>query len=363
MEIKLGDNIRRLRKEAGLTQEQLAEAMGVTTGAVYKWESGKATPELELLVEIAEFFETSVDALLDYGWEKLSMGKTVKRLRRFIVDRELEEGRRFAEKALQKFSNSFDVVYNSAVAYFLSPDLKCLPRAVELFEKAIDLIDQNTNDEVSAVAIQANIAACYYRMGRRDEAVALLKKHNVNGMNNAAIGLMLSNDAQKAEEALEYLSASLGGCYSQLFNTCIGYANAYGVQGKTEKVTELILWLHELGKGLRDTTVINWIDRGDVKLFLILAEMDYRRGDEQGALDWLTRAKRSALKFDSAPDYHMGAGLKFYHGNENATAYDDLGETAMEMIENHMSEDEDGKNLLPLWEKLCAEESMQHGEL
>ena len=40
MEIRLGENIRTLRKAAGLTQEALAEALGVTTGAVYKWESG-----------------------------------------------------------------------------------------------------------------------------------------------------------------------------------------------------------------------------------------------------------------------------------------------------------------------------------
>lgn len=50
-----------------LTLERLAEALGVTAGAVYKWESGKAMPELGMLVEIAAFFETSVDALLNYG--------------------------------------------------------------------------------------------------------------------------------------------------------------------------------------------------------------------------------------------------------------------------------------------------------
>ena len=80
MQIRLGQNIRKLRKEAGYTQEQLAEALGVTTGAVYKWESDRAVPELELLVEIAEFFETSVDALLNYGWEKRSMGQAAQRL-------------------------------------------------------------------------------------------------------------------------------------------------------------------------------------------------------------------------------------------------------------------------------------------
>lgn len=356
MEIRLGENIRRLRKENGLTQEQLAEAMGVTTGAVYKWESCKATPELELLVELAEFFETSVDALLDYGWEKLSMGRAVEKLCRFIMDKKQEEGMRFAEKALRKYPNSFDVVYHSARVYFLSREQRDMPRAVELYEKAIDLIDQNTSKEVNALTIQNDIASCCYRMGRRDEAVEILKKNNVNGMNNAAIGLMLSDDAQRTEEALEYLTAALGACYSQLYNTCIGYANAYGAQGKTEKVTELILWLYELGNGLRDTTVVNWMDRGNVCLFLILAEMDNRRGDERGARDWLVKAKESALKFDSAPNYRSGAGLRFYHGNEKATSYDDMGETAVDIIKNHMADDGEGRALRPLWEELCREE-------
>ncbi len=40
MELTLSKNIRTLRKERNLTQEQFAEVMGVTTGAVHKWESG-----------------------------------------------------------------------------------------------------------------------------------------------------------------------------------------------------------------------------------------------------------------------------------------------------------------------------------
>ena len=40
MEIKLAESIRTFRKERSLTQEQLAEVLGVTVGAVYKWEAG-----------------------------------------------------------------------------------------------------------------------------------------------------------------------------------------------------------------------------------------------------------------------------------------------------------------------------------
>ena len=55
-----------LRKERSMTQEQLAEAMGVTIGAVSKWENALSNPDLYLIVELAQFFEVSEDTgLLD----------------------------------------------------------------------------------------------------------------------------------------------------------------------------------------------------------------------------------------------------------------------------------------------------------
>ena len=44
--MNLQDNIKNCRKAMGFTQEQLAEAMGVTVGAVSKWESGQSLPDL-----------------------------------------------------------------------------------------------------------------------------------------------------------------------------------------------------------------------------------------------------------------------------------------------------------------------------
>ena len=66
MKLSLSENIRSFRKQRKMTQEKLAEALGVTVGAVYKWESGQSQPELNLLVEMADFFDISVDALLGY---------------------------------------------------------------------------------------------------------------------------------------------------------------------------------------------------------------------------------------------------------------------------------------------------------
>ena len=73
MKLSLAENIRTLRKQRKLTQEKLAEALGVTVGAVYKWESGQSQPELNLLVEMADFFDTSVDVLLGYRMKDNSL--------------------------------------------------------------------------------------------------------------------------------------------------------------------------------------------------------------------------------------------------------------------------------------------------
>ena len=67
MKHSLAKNIRAFRRDASLTQEQLAQAMGVTVGAVSKWESGSSVPDLALIIDLASYFSTSVDVLLGYS--------------------------------------------------------------------------------------------------------------------------------------------------------------------------------------------------------------------------------------------------------------------------------------------------------
>ncbi len=64
MKLKLGENLRRLRKERELTQEQFADALGVSFQAVSRWENGTAYPDMELLPCLSSFFGVSVDTLL-----------------------------------------------------------------------------------------------------------------------------------------------------------------------------------------------------------------------------------------------------------------------------------------------------------
>ena len=59
-----GKNLTRYRRAAGLTQEALAEALGVSRQAVGKWEAGAAYPEAEKLPPLADMLHCSLDALL-----------------------------------------------------------------------------------------------------------------------------------------------------------------------------------------------------------------------------------------------------------------------------------------------------------
>ena len=139
MELTLSQNIRKLRKERKMTQEQLAEVLGVTVGAVYKWESGLSVPELTLIVKMADFFDVSVDMLLGHKMKDNSLESVLERLTEYWSTMDpmaLTE----AEKALGKYPNSFQVVFYSAIVYFafgsVSLDRNQLERSLDLLKQS-----------------------------------------------------------------------------------------------------------------------------------------------------------------------------------------------------------------------------------
>ena len=68
----LGERIKNQRSRAGLSQERVAELVGVSRQSVTKWESGQSAPSTENLFRLAEIFGTTVDMLLDIPDEKNS---------------------------------------------------------------------------------------------------------------------------------------------------------------------------------------------------------------------------------------------------------------------------------------------------
>ncbi len=71
MEMTIGRNIKRLRTEKNITQEQLSEAMNVTCAAVSKWERCETYPDITLLQPLAYYFGVTIDELMGYNQEKI----------------------------------------------------------------------------------------------------------------------------------------------------------------------------------------------------------------------------------------------------------------------------------------------------
>ena len=65
MDMTIGKRIAHLRKEKGLTQEELAQHMGISPQAVSKWENDQTCPDISALPKLARLFDVTVDELLE----------------------------------------------------------------------------------------------------------------------------------------------------------------------------------------------------------------------------------------------------------------------------------------------------------
>ena len=113
MTIYFNENFKKLRKGRNMTQEQIAEVLSVSPQAVSRWETGATYPDIALLPSIAEFFETTVDALLGTGKARakeridgfLHHGKEL------LEANELTEATDMMRSAVREFPNSFELQY------------------------------------------------------------------------------------------------------------------------------------------------------------------------------------------------------------------------------------------------------------
>ena len=72
---KIGQFLKSLRKEKGLTQEQFAEIVNVSNRTVSRWENGNNMPDLDILIEISDFYEIELRELLDGERKSEEMNK------------------------------------------------------------------------------------------------------------------------------------------------------------------------------------------------------------------------------------------------------------------------------------------------
>ena len=165
MELHLNENIKKYRKKRGMTKEQLSEAMGVSVGAVSKWESGQMNPEIGMIVRIADFFELSVDSLLGYSYRSRNLSDTLNLIKSLSNKKDYSAVKDEIFKALLKYPNDFDIVYQSGITLsnlgWEREDKEAVAQSLVLLEHSCSLIEQNSNPDISIGSIKAGLQLFY----------------------------------------------------------------------------------------------------------------------------------------------------------------------------------------------------------
>ena len=132
----LAENLRELRLGKGMTQEELAEALHVTSQSVSKWERGETYPDITLLPGLANLFGTSLDALV--GMDKMrgeeACYKIHGRANRLMKEGNLSEGEQVYREALKLFPDKAEMLLGLAAVLAMEGKAK---EAVLFAEKGL----------------------------------------------------------------------------------------------------------------------------------------------------------------------------------------------------------------------------------
>ena len=179
MEMNIGTNVKRLRLAKGMTQEQLASLLSVSTAAVSKWEARNTYPDVTLLFPLAELFGVTIDELLGYDEAKAKAD----------VDAILSEYRNLGvagnfaarEKLIRQARKKYPHDYRVMVAYMRelaggsagNRAKTLLKNRAELTQLADCVLNGCLNDDLRSCAIEMK-AKLLHAEGDTEGALALL---------------------------------------------------------------------------------------------------------------------------------------------------------------------------------------------
>lgn len=179
-ELNIGPNLIKNRRRRGITQEALAEYMGVSKASVSKWETGATYPDITLLPRLATFFHISIDDLIGYEPQmtKEDIRRLYRQLCRDFFEKPFAEVMRHCRDIVKKYFSCAPLLFQIGSLYANHCMLAGSPEGFsDTLEEAIELFIR-AREETGDVALQAQAvnmqAFCLVQLGRSDEVLSLL---------------------------------------------------------------------------------------------------------------------------------------------------------------------------------------------
>lgn len=305
MKLKIGENIKALRKARDITQEELAEMLGVSCQSVSRWESEICYPDMELLPTVAKIFSTSVDTLLgiDDITEKENVDKYLERFQLAISKGEINECIAIAREGVREYPNSYVLLDKLMYALFVSgdddgniPDWK---ENMEKYDAEITALGERIMKHCPDINLRLEAAsrlAFHHCLQGREEIgrqiYETLPPLELCKENQMWWGL-------EKEEKLPFLRKAIMQSYESLRSFIWLLADADVVDVKTELIA--ITKLFDLEKLILDGNRPNnnwgsaWLDFDIAKRYALLGDLD-------NAYKHLHIAVENAKAFDNRPD-------------------------------------------------------------
>lgn len=270
MELRIGENIKRLRTARGLTQEQLAELLCVSDAAVSKWETADTYPDIRMLFPLARIFGVSVDCLM--GYDTASMQAN--------IDAALDEYRELYRKG--RMADAADCIIRARKAF--PDDYRVMLTYLNHLiggRADNDPAVLNTNRSEIAQICRAIREGCADEQIRREALYIQAKLHYAAGDTSAALELLsgLSNWYETKEQLNEQLFAK----DTAEYRTQLG-RNLYELIDFAADKLVKVIWYDEPDHAARtaraeqagDGLAALWVQTGEVA-FLIAARQVYGR--------------------------------------------------------------------------------------
>lgn len=325
MKLKIGENIKSLRKSKEITQEELAEMLGVSCQSVSRWESGVCYPDMELLPVIAKIFDSSVDSLLgvDEITEKENIDRYLERFQLAISKGEINECIAIAREGVKEYPNNYVLLDKLMYALFVSGDDDGnIPEWKENMEKY----------DAEITALGERIMKYCPDLNIRLEATSRLAfNHCLQGRKEIGRKIFetlppmeYSRESQiwwalEDNEKLSFLQKAIHNSYYSLSSYLYLLANSGVVNDDIE--LQVLMKRIELDKLICDGNrpKNNW---GDANNDFNIAKRYIALGDKANCFKHLKLAVKAAVAFDNRPDEQKFSSLLIGEITEKKTDFE-----------------------------------------
>ncbi len=194
--MKLGDIIRKYRLQTGMTQEEMANRLGVTAPAVNKWEKNHTLPDVALLAPIARLLGITTDTLLSFREELTAeeLNQFLTQLQRDLEERSYDEAFLCAKAKIQEYPNCGSLIWQAACILDawrkgkpLSGDANYEDTILDWYDRCLHAADEQIRSQAAD-----SLFHFYFQKGAYEKALsytAFFSRENPERKRKEALGL------------------------------------------------------------------------------------------------------------------------------------------------------------------------------